>query len=76
VPRHGDPLANDVLGSELIFKTTQGIKLDLWGDLDLKFELDYDHTSDPAPGVTKNDDLRYLVKLELEFEGDERDWLH
>lgn len=73
---HDQSLIQSLTGSELIFKTTQGIELDLWGDLDLKFELDYDHTSDPAPGVTKNDDLRYLVKLELEFEGDERDWLH
>jgi putative salt-induced outer membrane protein YdiY len=72
---HNHYLIQSFTGSELIFNSTQGLKLDLWGDLDLKFEFDYDHTSEPAPGVTQKDDLRYLVKLDLEFEGDERDWL-
>jgi putative salt-induced outer membrane protein YdiY len=73
---HNHHLIQSFTGSELILKTNQGIKIDLWDDLDLKLEFDYDHTSEPAPGITQKDDLRYLLKLDLEFEGDEEDWLH
>jgi putative salt-induced outer membrane protein YdiY len=73
---HAHHLIQSLSGSELILKTTQGIKIDLWDDLDLKLEFDYDHTSEPAPGITEKDDLRYLLKFDLEFEGDEADWLH
>jgi len=73
---HDHHLIQAFTGSELIFTTTQGIKIDLWDDLDLKLELDYDHSSSPPPGNTQKDDFRYLLKLDLEFEGDETDWLH
>lgn len=73
---HAHRLIQSLTGSELILKTTQGIEIDLWDDLDLKLEFDYDHTSEPALGITEKDDLRYLLKLDLEFEGDETDWLH
>jgi len=73
---HNHHLIQSFTGSELILKTTQGIKIDLWDDLDLKLEFDYDHTSEPAPGITEKNDLRYLLKFDLEFEGDEADWLH
>jgi hypothetical protein len=73
---HDQVLIRSFTGSELIVKTTQGIKLDLWDDLDLKLEFDFDHASDPAAGVLKKSDLRYIVKLDYSFEGDETDWVH
>jgi putative salt-induced outer membrane protein YdiY len=73
---HNHHLIQSFTGSELIFTTVQGIKIDLWDDLDLKLEFDYDHASEPPPGNTQKDDFRYLLKLDLEFEGDETDWLH
>ncbi len=52
------------------------MKFDLFDDFDLKLEVEWDYASDPAPGVLKNNDLRYVVKLDYSFEGDETDWLH
>jgi putative salt-induced outer membrane protein YdiY len=73
---HDHRIFQSFTGPELLFLTTQGIELDVWRDLDLKLEVDYDHTSEPAPGVSEKDDFRYLIKLEFDFEGDERDWFH
>jgi hypothetical protein len=73
---HDHRLIQSLTGGELLLKTTQGIEIDLFGNLDLKLEFDYDHQSRPPPGITGKDDLRYMVKFDLEIEGDETDWLH
>ncbi len=73
---HKHTLIRSFTGSELIVKTTQGIEIDLFDDLDLKIEFGFDHASDPAAGVLEKNDLRYIVKLDYSFEGDETDWLH
>ena len=73
---HDHSLVKAMSEKQLLLSTTQGVKLDLFDDLDLKLEFDWDYASDPAPGVHKKNDLRYVVKLDYSFEGDETDWLH
>jgi putative salt-induced outer membrane protein YdiY len=73
---HQDFVIKALTAKQLLLKTTQGVKLDLPGDFDLKLEVQYDYTADPAPGVLDKNDFRYVVKLDYEFEGDETDWLH
>jgi putative salt-induced outer membrane protein len=73
---HENQLVKTVGDSQFVAQTVQGIELDLLSNLDLKLELDFDHTQDPPAGVEKKNDLRYVVKLEYEFEGDETDWFH
>jgi putative salt-induced outer membrane protein YdiY len=73
---HNHFLVKALTEKQLLVNTVQGIKLDLFDDLDLKLEFEWDYASDPAPGVSKKNDLRYIVKLDYSFEGDETDWLH
>lgn len=58
---------------QFIALTTSGLDLDVWGDISLKLELQFDYNTKPVGG-NKNEDLRYLVKLSYDFEGDQNDW--
>jgi putative salt-induced outer membrane protein YdiY len=73
---HRQTIAKALTKSELLVQTVQGVKLDLFGDFDLRLEFDWDYNSDPALGVSRRHDFRYLVNLDYAFEGDETDWLH
>jgi len=71
---HHNRLVKAIGERPFLAQTSQGVDMDLFGDLDLKLEVQFDYASDPPPGVREKTDLRYIVKLEYELEGDETDW--
>ncbi|HEU4427512.1 MAG TPA: DUF481 domain-containing protein [Myxococcota bacterium] len=71
---HQSQLIKAVGDEPFLAQTSQGVDMDLWGNLDLKLELQFDYASDPVQSVQEKGDLRYIVKLEYELEGDETDW--
>lgn len=71
---HNHRLTHGVISeTQFLALTTTGLNIEFIGDLDIQLELQFDYNSDPTGG-TKNEDLRYLVKLKYDFEGDQNDW--
>lgn len=71
---HNHRLTQGIISeTHFIALTTTGLNIDFIGDFDIQLELQFDYNSQPAGGSDKQD-LRYLVKLKYDFEGDQDDW--
>jgi hypothetical protein len=58
--------------SNFLVQTTTGLAIDIF-DFTLSAEVQFDWNNDPSEDSDEQD-VRYLLKLGYEFEGDENDW--
>lgn len=53
--------------STTLIQTSTGFRWDLWADIYLNTQFDYDYETDPARGA-ENEDIRYMIGLGVEFD--------
>lgn len=65
---HDHSILSDIVGrSNTAIETSTGIRWDVWADIYLNMQVDWDYESNPAEGA-ENQDVRYSVGLGVELD--------